>query len=83
MSQTSGMLNASITRKVEYRLAMLLERLASEHLGTLGEQVSRVGLARDVAYDDTRPAPRNSRILKTFLSTCREFWADVKRWHKS
>ena len=31
----------------------------------------------------TTPAPRNSRILNSFRSTCREFCAVVNLWHKS
>jgi hypothetical protein len=49
MSQTPRVLDAGVAREVEYRLAMFLEWLPAEHLC---EQISRVGLTGDVAYDD-------------------------------
>jgi hypothetical protein len=54
MSQTPCVLDAGVAREVEYRLAMLLEWLPAKHFR---EQISRVGLAGDVAYNDaTGPA---------------------------
>ena len=50
----ASVLDACVTRKVENGLTVLLERLAREYLG---EQVSRVGLARDVTnYNATSSA---------------------------
>ena len=53
MSQTPRMLYAGIAWEIHHGLTMLLEGLTAEHLG---EQISWIGLTRDVAHNDATGA---------------------------
>ena len=68
MSQAPRMLYAGIAREIEYRLTMLLEGLAAEHLG---EQISRIGLTRDVAHNDATSAAQLAHLVKLTINVPR------------